>query len=109
MREIMTDVHEGVPVRRKALLVLLRYHPLALDKYMRECCPRPTPLPTFLHLAIGLLSAYEFLDMHHVVHLHAKPSNVLVNVSVPERPVCVLADLYAARVTAPDGTLPRCG
>ena len=108
MRELATQVRGGVPVRRKALLVLLRYHPLALDKFMSECCPRPTPLPTFLHLAVGLLSAYEFLDTHHVVHLDAKANNVLVDVSVPEQPVCVLADFGTARVTAADGTLPRC-
>ena len=108
MRELATQVRGGVPVRRKALLVLLRYHPLALDKFMSECCPRPTPLPTFLHLAVGLLSAYEFLGTHHVVHLDAKANNVLVDVSVPEQPVCVLADFGTARVTAADGTLPRC-
>ena len=108
MRDIASQVRGGVLMRRKALLVLLRYHPFSLDTYMRDCCPRPTPLSTFLHLAVGLLSAYEFLDTHHVVHLDAKPNNVLVDDSTPERPVCVLADFGTACVTAADGTLIRC-
>jgi serine/threonine protein kinase len=108
MREIASYERDGVHVRRKALLVLLRYHPWTLDKYMSECCPRPTPLPTFLHLAVGLLSAYEFLDAQHVVHLDAKRNNVLVDDSLPEQPVCVLADFGTSRITAADGTLPRC-
>ena len=107
MREIATYERGGVRLHRKALLVLLRYHSLTLDKFMKECCPRPTPLPTFLHLGVGLLSAYEFLDAHHVVHLDAKPNNVLVDDSVPEHPVCVLADFGTARITAADGTMAK--
>ena len=106
MQECATYVRDGMRVRRKALLVLLRYHPLTLEAYMRDHCPRPTPLPTFYRLAVDLLSAYEFFDEHSVVHFDAKPNNVLMDLTVPDSPWLIMADFGTARVTGADGTLP---
>ncbi len=106
LQECAMYLRDGVYVRRKALLVLLRYHPLTLEAYMREHCPRPTPLPTFYRLAMDLLSAYEFFDEHHIVYLDAKPNNVLVDLSVPDSPWLIMADFGTARVTGADWTLP---
>lgn len=108
MQDLATYVRDGVRVRRKALLVLLRYHPFTLETFVRDVCPRPTPLRTFLHLSVGLLSAYEFLGANCIVHLDAKSNNVLVDDSVPDYPTAVLADFGTARITAADGTLVRC-
>ena len=108
MRERATYKRGSVRVHRKALLVLRHAHcPLTLTVFMRECCPRPTPLATFVHLAVGLLSAYEFLGTHHAVHLNATPESVLVDNAVPHSPASVLRDFSVAHVTAVDGTLAR--
>ncbi len=116
MRELATFFRGGERLRRKSLLVLLRYHPQTLEQYICEECPRPMPLPLFLCLAVDLLQAYDVLEEHHVVHLDAKPNNVLVDFCEPAssmdagavlacRPRAIVADFGTARETAPDGTL----
>jgi hypothetical protein len=81
-----TYVHDGKRVRRKVLLVLLRYHPLTLEAYLRDQCPQPTPLSTFYRFAVDLLSAHEFFEEHRVRYFDASPGNVLVELSTPDSP-----------------------
>jgi hypothetical protein len=106
MRECATFEQDGVRVRHKVLLVLLRYHSLTLEAYMFEHCLRPTPLPTFYRFAVDLLCAYEFFEEHHVVNLGAKPGNVLIDIPLPESPPSLIMSSFGtARVIGIDGTL----
>ncbi len=107
MQGCMTDTRGGVAARRKVLLVLLRYHDMTLETFIKEHCPAETPMPVLLYLLCGLFSAYDHLEEHRMVHLDAKPNNVLVDLREPDKPCLILADFGTARITRADGKLPK--
>ncbi len=107
MKECLTDTRGGVAARRKVLFVVLRYHDMTLETFIKEHCPAETPMPVLLHLLSGLFSAYDHLEEHRMVHLDAKPNNVLVDISVAGKPCLILADFGTARITRADGKLPK--
>ncbi len=105
VQESVMELRGGVRVRRQLLLVLLRYHPLTLDAFLSEHCPPQTPLQTFYRLAVDVLSAYEFFEEHHMVHLKAGRMSTMLDLSDPGSPCLITADFSTTYVTDVDGSL----
>lgn len=101
VRDVQSEVkmgqYGGSGQSLKARLIFLRYHPMTLEQFIVTVTPSLLPFGIYISLARGLLAAELHLEKHQVLHLDAKPNNVLVDLSFPENPVAILCDFGCAR------------
>ncbi len=67
-----------------------------LRAHLREFGPRPAQ--EAVRLAIGTLWALDSVHSAGIVHRDVKPENILIDTSVPDRPIVRLTDFGIARV-----------
>ncbi|WP_163551234.1 serine/threonine-protein kinase [Candidatus Frankia alpina] len=67
-----------------------------LRAHLREFGPRPAQ--EAVRLAIGTLWALDSVHAAGIVHRDVKPENILIDTSVPDRPIVRLTDFGIARV-----------